>query len=194
VVEGYEHAIVDVGDDQQVKEWVRKVGRSHGRIDVVVNNAGVFLPPAMVSLTSAEMVESTFRTNFLGTFTVCRESSKVMLRRRFGRIINISSIVTKTHMPGASIYAASKSAAVEFSKVLAKELIPGGITCNVVAVSLVESDTTSRIDPEAIELYKQGLVIGRWAGIEDVCNVVSFFASPDSSHVTGQVIHLDFVD
>lgn len=192
--EGYEHTLVDVGSDEQVREWVREIGRSYDRIDVAVNNAGLFLPAAMVPITSTDMVEQTFRTNFLGTFAVCRESAKVMLKRRYGRIINISSIVTGLHMPGASAYAASKSAVVEFSKVLAKEVIGGGITCNVVSVSLVESDITARLDAEVIERYKQGLAVSRWAGIEDVCNVVSFFASPASSHVTGQVVHLDFVD
>ena len=145
-------------------------------------------------LTSTALVESTVRTNFVGTFSVCREASKVMLKHKFGRIINISSIAVGLHMEGASVYAASKSATVEFSKVLAKELGPTGITCNVVALSLVETDMTAGLSEEAIERYKEGLAIKRWAAMEDVCNVISFFASPASSYVTGQVINLGFVD
>ena len=191
--ERYEHAIVDVGNDEQVRQWIRTVARSYGQIDVVVNNAGVG-PAALALVTSTDLVESTFRTNFLGTFTVCREAARIMLKRKFGRIINISSMAVGLHMKGASAYVASKSAIVEFSKVLAKELGPTGITCNVVALSLVETDMTAGLGEEVIQCYKEGLAIKRWAAIDDVCNVISFFASPASSYVTGQVIHLGFVD
>ncbi|MDA2933357.1 SDR family oxidoreductase [Acidobacteria bacterium AH-259-D05] len=191
--EGYEHAIVDVGRDEQVQQWISTVARSYGRIDVVINNAGSHLV-AFALVTSTDLVESTLRTNFLGTFAVCRESAKVMLKRKFGRIINISSIAVGLHMKGTSAYAASKSAIVEFSKVLAEELGPVGITCNVVALCLLETHMTASLSKEAIEYCEQRLAIKRWATIEDVCNVIFFLASPASSYVTGQVIHLGFVD
>ena len=191
--EKYEHAVVDVGDDEQVRRWIGEVAKSHGRIDVVVNNAGIG-PASLALLTSTALVDSTLRTNFLGTFSVCREAAKVMLKRRFGRIINISSIAVALHMTGASAYVASKSAMVEFSKVLAKELGPTGITCNVIALSLLETDMMADLNEEAMERYMQSLAIKRRAEMEDVCNVVSFFASPTSGYITGQVIHLGFVD
>ena len=191
--EGYEHFIVDVGSDEQVQRWISTVASSYGRIDVVVNSAGVG-PAAFALVTTTDLVESTLRTNFLGTFAVCRESAKVMLGRKSGRIINISSIAVGLHTKGASAYVASKGAIVEFSKVLAKELGPAGITCNVVALSLVQTDMTARLSTEAIEYYERNLAIKRWATIEDVYNVISFFAAPASSYVTGQVIHLGFVD
>ncbi len=191
--ERYEHAIVDVGDAGQVRQWVRAVARSCGRIDVVVNNAGVG-PAALALATSNDLVESTLRTNFLGTFAVCRESAKVMLKQKSGRIINISTMATAIHMEGASAYAASKSAVEEFSKVLAKELAPLGITCNVIAPSLVESEMVATLSEEAIQRYEQSLAIKRWTTIEDICNVISFFSSPASSYVTGQVIRLGFVE
>ena len=117
-----------------------------------------------------------------------------MLKRKFGRIVNISSIAVDLHMQGASAYAASKSAMVEFSKILARELGPAGITCNVVAVSLSETDMTASLSSDVIERYEQRLDIKRWAAIDDVCNVISFFVSPASGYVTGQVIHLGLVD
>ena len=192
-LEGYEHAIVDVGIDKEVRRWIRDVTSVCGRIDVVVNNAGVG-PAALALLTSTDLAESTLRTNFLGTFAVCRESAKVMLKRKFGRIVNLSTIASDLHMQGASAYAASKSAMVEFSKVLARELGPAGITCNVVAVSLLESDMTARLSKEVIERYEERLAIKRWASVEDVCHAISFFASPASGYVTGQVMRLGFVD
>ena len=192
--ERYEHSTVDIGDDEQVRQWITSIGRKHGRIDVVVNNAGVMPPAALALATSTDLVESTFRTNLLGTFAVCRESAKVMMKRKFGRIINISTVGTELYLEGAAAYLASKSAVVAFSKVLAKELVPLQITCNVVALSLLESGMTDSLSAEAIEHYKQSLDIKQSSDIEDLCNVISFFVSPASRHVTGQVLHLGFVD
>lgn len=191
--EGYEHAIVDVGRDEQVRQWIGGVAHSYGRIDLVVNNAGVG-PTSLALLSSAEMVDSTIKTNFLGTFSVCREAARVMLKRRFGRIINISSIAVGLHMTGASAYVASKGAVVEFSKVLANELGPTGVTCNVIALSLIETDMMADLSNDAVERYTQSLAIKRRAEMADICNVISFFASQASGYVTGQVIHLGFVD
>lgn len=192
--EGYEHTILDVGEEQQVWKWVTGVARSHRRIDVVVNNAGLLPPAALAMATPSEVAEAAIRTNYLATFAVCREAGKVMLQRRFGRIINISTIATGLHMEGASAYLASKSAMVEFSKVLAKELAPAGITANVVAVSLLETDMTATLSIEARQRYLDSFTIKRLATVEDVCNVVSFFASEASGYLTGQVVNLGFVD
>lgn len=190
----YYHAQVDVGVDKQVWQWVSGVARTHGRIDLVINNAAM-LPPAILAMgTPTEVVESAIRTNFLGTYAVCREAAKSMLRRKTGRIINISTIATGLHLEGASAYLASKAAVVEFSKVLAKELGPNGITANVLALSLVETDMIGSLTDEVIKRYEDSFAIKRWAKIEDVCNVLSFFASPASDYVTGQVIHLGYVD
>jgi len=130
----------------------------------------------------------------MGTFSVSREAAKVMIKRKYGRIINISSIAAGLHMKGSSAYAASKSAIVEFSKILAKELGPSGITCNVVTLPIVETGMSAKLSKEAVEQCEQNLVMKRWATLDDVCNVVSFLASPDSSLVTGQVIDLGFVE
>jgi len=192
--ENYHHTELDVACDKQVWEWVGGVARTHGRIEVAINNAAV-LPPSMLALgTPTEVVESTIKTNFLGTYSVCREAAKAMLRRKTGRIINVSTIATGLHLEGASAYLASKAAVVEFSKVLAKELAPNGITANVLALSLFETDMIGNLPDDVIKRYEDSFAIKRWAKIEDVCNVLSFFASPESSYITGQVIHLGYVD
>lgn len=192
--EGYEHSTVDIGEDEQVRQWISSIARAHGRIDVVINNAGLMPPASLVMATPTDVVESTFKTNLLGAFAVCRESAKVMMKRKSGRIINISTVGTALYLEGASAYLASKSALVEFSKVLAKELVPLGITCNVLALSLLESDMSDSLNKAALDNYKQSLAIKQPSDIEDVCNVISFFVSPASRHVTGQVLHLGFVD
>ena len=191
--EGYEHAQIDVTDEADVREWVLGIAHSHGRIDLVVNNAGLGTS-SLVLGTSTESARSAVETNYLGAFSVCREASKAMLAKRFGRLINISSIAVGLHMKGAASYAASKAALIEFSKILAKELGPTGITCNVIAVSLVESDMSGNLSESAREYYSQNLAIDRWATIDDVANAVSFFASPESGYITGQILNLGFVD
>jgi len=188
----YEHSIVDVGNDDQVRKWMIGITNSHGRLDVAVNNAGVGTA-ALALTTTNDLVENTMRTNYLGTFSVSREAAKVMIKQKYGRIINISSIASELHMPGSAAYAASKSAVVEFSKVLAMELGPIGITCNVLSLPLMDVGMSGELNEEAIERYERRLAIGRRATINDVCNVVSFLASPDSGLVTGQVIQIGFV-
>jgi 3-oxoacyl-[acyl-carrier protein] reductase len=190
--ERYEHSVVDVGSDEQVRRWVMNVGNSYGQIDVVVNNAGTNAS-ALALMTPADLIENTIRTNFLGTFAVSREAAKVMIKRKYGRIINISSIAAGLHMKGTAAYAASKSAVVEFTKVLAKELGPSGITCNVVTLPIVKTDMSASLTEEAIQQCEQNLAMNRWATLDDVFNVVDFLASPESGLVTGQVIDLGFV-
>lgn len=190
--DNYEHSVVDVGNDDQVRKWIIGVANSHGRLDVAVNNAGVGTS-ALALTATIDLIEKSMRTNYFGTFSVSREAAKVMIKKRFGRIINISSIASDLHMAGSGAYAASKSAVVEFSKVLAMELGPMGITCNIVALPLMDVGMSTELNDEAIKRYEQRLAIGRRANIDDVCNVVSFLASPDSGLVTGQVIQLGFV-
>jgi 3-oxoacyl-[acyl-carrier protein] reductase len=117
-----------------------------------------------------------------------------MIRQRFGRIINISSMAVGLYMPGASAYIASKSAVEDFTKVLAKELGPSGITCNVIALSLVDTDMMDSLKHEVVEKYMQSLVFNRKTEMKDICNAVEFFASPSSGYITGQILRLGFVD
>jgi len=190
----YEHTQLDVGCQKQVSEWISGVSRAEGRIDLLINIAGMMPASTRALATTSDVVEETIKTNFLGTFSVCREAATVMLRKRTGRIINLSTIATGLHLEGASAYIASKSAVVGFSKVLAKELAPAGITVNVIAVSLMETEMSASLDKQQRERYREHFAIKRWATIDDVCNAVSFFASPDSGYVTGQVMHLGYVD
>jgi len=192
--EDYTHAIVDITDGGGVQSWIDDVLRAFGRIDVVVNNAGMMPVSTLALATPLDVAEETMKTNYLGTFSVCKETAKVMLRRRTGRIINLSTIAVGLHLEGASAYIASKSAVVGFSKVLAKELAPAGTTVNVIAVSLMETEMSASLDQEQRERYREHFAIKRWATIDDICNVVSFLSSPDSGYVTGQVINLGFVD
>jgi 3-oxoacyl-[acyl-carrier protein] reductase len=188
----YEHTRLDIGEEAAVRSWVRGVKHSHDRIDVVVNNAGISArAPALV--TAGSTAAEVMRVNFHGACLVSQEAAKVMVRNRYGRIVNIASVACGLHSEGASVYAASKSALIEYSKVLAKELAASDITVNVVAPSAVETAMLEQIDRRALEVSRQELTIKRNCTVEEVGHVVSFLASQEASCVTGQVIYLGLV-
>lgn len=185
----YEHRSLDVGDDQAVRAAFAAIHRSHGRIDVVVNNAAV-LTSLHAMLMPAPRAEEMVRTNFLGLFYVSREAAKPMRKARFGRIINIGSMAASLEPIGDSIYAATKTAAMTLTAVLAKELGGYGITVNTLAVTALETDMLDQLPREKVDAVVAGLPIPRMATPEDIFNVVDFFASPQSSYVTAQTIFL----
>ena len=186
---GYHHHRVDVADEPQVKEMVSEIRRRHGRLDVAINNAAV-ASMNHVLLTPGATGASIMAANFQGTFLVCREAAKLMQRGRWGRIVNFGSVAVPMTLDGEAIYAASKSAVVTFTKILAREVAAMGITCNVVAPSPVDTDLIRGVQPEKIRAIIDRLAIKRAGRYEDVVNVVDFFIRPESDYVTGQVIYL----
>jgi 3-oxoacyl-[acyl-carrier protein] reductase len=188
-LERYTHHAVDVADEGQVKAMISSIRRRHGRLDILINNAGV-ASMNHVLLTPAASVDRIMATNFRGTFLTCREAAKLMRRRRYGRIVNVSSIAVPMQLEGEAIYAASKSAIVTFSLILARELADAGITCNVVAPTPIETDLIRGVPREKIDAIVERLAIKRLGRFEDVANVIDFFVRPESEYVTGQVIYL----
>ena len=188
-LESYTHHLADVSDESQVRSVLDSVRKRHGRLDVVVNNAGIaFMNHAV--LTPSATVDKVMDTNFRGTFLVCRESAKLMQKRRYGRIVNISSVAVPMRVQGEAVYASSKSAVVTFTQILARELAEFGITCNVVAPTPIETDLIRGVPKDRIDGLVQSLAIKRLGRFEDVANVVDFFVRPASDYITGQVIHL----
>jgi 3-oxoacyl-[acyl-carrier protein] reductase len=129
-------------------------------------------------------------TNFRGTFLVCRESAKLMQKRRYGRIINFGTVALPLRLEGEAIYAASKSAVVAFTQVLAFELGSFGITCNVIGPTPIDTDLIRGIPKAKIDEIIGRLAVKRLGKLEDVANVVDFFMKSESDFVTGQVIYL----
>ena len=188
-LEHYRHHSLDVADEAQVKALFSSIRKRHGRLDILINNAGV-ASMNHILLTPVATVERIMATNFRGAFLMCREAAKLMRRRRYGRIVNISSIAVPMHLEGESIYAASKSAVVTFSRILARELADSGITCNVVGPTPIETDLIRGVPREKIDSIVERLAIKRLGRFEDVANVIDFFVKPESDYITGQVIYL----
>lgn len=188
-LDGYEHHLVDVTDEIQVKRMFVEIRKKYGRLDIAINNAGIAsMNHALI--TPLATVERIMATNFSGTFLVCRESAKLMMKRRYGRIINIATIAVPMCLEGESIYAASKSAIISFSRILARELAGFGITVNVVGPTPIETDLIRGVPKEKIDRIVESLAIKRLGRFEDVANVIDFFVRPESDYITGQVIYL----
>ena len=185
----YEHRIADVANEQEVVDLLRYLGKQYGRLDAVVNNAGIArMNPAL--LTPYAAANAIFQTNFLGTFLVCRESAKLMMKHRQGRIVNFSTVAVPLTLDGEAVYAASKSAVESFTRIFAKEVAPYGITVNAVGPGPVSTDLLRGVPEAKVRGLVDRLAIKRLATFEDIANVVEFFLRPESGYVTGQVLYL----
>jgi 3-oxoacyl-[acyl-carrier protein] reductase len=187
--DGYTHELADVTAEADVVGLVNTIRGRFGRLDVVVNNAGVASMNAAL-LTPAATVDRLVATNFRGTVLVCREAAKLMARRRYGRIVNLGTVAVPLRLEGEALYAATKSAVVTYSQILARELGPLGVTVNVVGPTPIPTDLLKGVPADAIDRVVEQQAIRRPGRFEDVDNVVEFFARPESGYVTGQVVYL----
>jgi len=185
----YTHHTLDVADEAAVVAMVRASVRQHGRIDALLNNAGIATMNAAL-LSPLASAQAILATNFHGTFLFAREAGKTMVRRKAGRIVNFTTVATPLRLEGESLYAASKAAVESFTQVLARELGPTGVTVNAVGPTPVPTDLVKNVPPAKMEALLARQAIRRFGTIEDVVNVVEFFLSPRSAFITGQIIYL----
>jgi 3-oxoacyl-[acyl-carrier protein] reductase len=193
-VANYTHTVVDATDEAQVRRWVRGIKQQHGRIDAVVCNIGLVKSALLVPALPTELFQQFFETSLKATFLVCREVAKVMMLQRAGRIVTIGSTMTVVHEPGTAAYSANKAGIVELTKVMARELAPQGITCNVVAPSMIATEAAGAMGEDWRKRVLDLQTIKRPVEIAEICNVIAFFLAPESGCVTGQVVHTCMVD
>jgi 3-oxoacyl-[acyl-carrier protein] reductase len=158
-------------------------------VDVLVNNAGIASMNHVV-LSTADAARRIFETNLQGVFLLCREAVKQMQRKRYGRIVNIGTVAVPLRLEGEALYAASKSAVVTFTQILAREVGAWGITANVVAPAPIETDLIRGVPREKIDAIIAQLAVKRLGTFADVSNVIDFYLKPQSDYVSGQVITL----
>ena len=180
----------DVGRLDQVGEMIESVNDAWGQVDILVNNAGVIADTLMVRM-SDEQWESVLSTNLNGTFYCTRAVLRTMLRRRWGRIISIGSVVGLRGNAGQVNYAASKAGIVGFTKALAKEVATRGITVNTVTPGYISTDTVDVLPQRLKDKILTWIPQGHFGEVDDVAHLVAYLAGVNAKYVTGQVISVD---
>ncbi len=187
--ERYMHHELDVADERSVVSMMRSVGKTFGKLDVLLNNAGIASMNHAL-LTPVSTVERIFQTNVFGTFLFCREAGKLMGRNKYGRIVNFATVATPLKLEGEAVYAASKAAVVSLTEVLARELADLGVTVNAVGPTPVPTDLVGSVPEEKMTALIGRQAVRRYGEMDDVLNVVDFFIRPQSDFVTGQTLYL----
>lgn len=186
---GYVHYTLSVSDEAAVAGMVWDVYKRFGRIDVLINNAGIASMNHSL-LMPLKTVEDIFATNVFGSFLFAREVAKVMMRRKYGRIVNFATVATPLRLEGESAYAASKAAVESYTEILAKELGAFDITVNAVGPTPVATDLIRSVPEPKIKALIEAQAIKRLGEFRDISNVIDFFIASGSDFVTAQTIYL----
>ncbi|MBI4023717.1 MAG: 3-oxoacyl-[acyl-carrier-protein] reductase [Verrucomicrobia bacterium] len=181
---------VDVAKAAEVDAAAEKILADFGRVDVLVNNAGINRDGLLMRMSETDW-EAVLTTNLGGAFHFTRALSRGMIRQRAGRIINITSIIGLIGNAGQANYAASKAGLIGFTKSVAREFASRGITCNAIAPGFIETDMTSAINTDLRQKLLEKIPLGRFGQPDDVARCALFLASPAADYITGQVLTVD---
>ena len=186
----YRHYALDVADEAAVGEMFAEIGKDGGRLDALINNAGI-ASMNHVLLTPLSTVADIFKTNVLGTFLFCRQAARLMSKKRFGRIVNLVTVATPLKLEGEAAYASSKAAVVSLTEIMAREFSELGITVNAVGPGPLDTDLIRSVSKDKIDKLMGQLAMRKHLGqMSDVTNVIDFLIAPESGAVTGQTIYL----
>lgn len=180
---------VDVASSASVSEWVDAVMDQYGQIDVLVNNAGI-TRDGLIMRMKEEDWDAVISVNLKSAFNCTKSISKVMVRQKAGRIINLASVVGVMGNPGQANYVASKAGMIGLTKTVAKELGSRGITVNAVAPGFIETDMTAVLSEKAREAMLSIIPLQRAGTPQDVAEAITFLASDNAAYITGQVLHV----
>ena len=180
----------DVADLSATKEAVKKIIRDKGRLDILVNNAGFVVNGLVVRMKEADW-ERLINTNLKGIFNCCQAVGRQMMKQRWGRIVNIASVVAEAGNAGQVAYSASKAGVLGLTKSLARELGGRNICVNALSPGLIETDMTASLTDENRKKLIEQIPLGRSGTPEDVAGVIAFLVSPQADYITGQVIRVN---
>jgi 3-oxoacyl-[acyl-carrier protein] reductase len=180
----------DVGDAEAVRAAVGNIVDQRGRIDILVNNAGLAVDALLLRLKEEDW-ERALRSNLTGVFLCTKATVRAMIRARYGRIVNVTSVVAEMGNAGQSAYAAAKAGVIGFTKSVAREVASRGISVNAVAPGFVETDMTAALDEGQRAFYTNVIPAGRIAKPDEIAAAVGFLASPAAGYITGHVLHVN---
>ncbi len=180
----------DVSDFQAVQEEVGKLVEELGSIHVLVNNAGVTQDTLLMRM-KREDFERVISVNLYGVFNCTKAITRVMMKHRWGRIINLTSVVGEMGNAGQTNYAASKAGIIGFTKASAREMAPRSVTVNAISPGFIETDITKQLPDEIRKDYVQRIPLGKFGSPDDIAGVAAFLASDQASYITGEVIRVN---
>lgn len=181
---------VDVANAKEVEAFFEKIVDETGRVDILVNNAGITKDGLLVRMKENDW-NMVLNINLKGAFTCTRLAAKIMMKQRYGRIVNIASVVGVSGNPGQANYSASKAGLIGLTKTAAKELAARNVTVNAVAPGFIETDMTAALSEKARTAMLDQVPMHRGGQPEDVAAAVKFLTSDDAAYITGQVIHVN---
>lgn len=181
---------LDVSRSEDAAKSFEETIKRLGRLDILVNNAGITRDSLLLRMKEEDW-DAVINVNLKGVFLCSKEAVKIMSKQRYGRIINIASVVAFIGNPGQANYSASKAGIVGLTKTVAKEYASRGITSNAVAPGFITTAMTDALQEHVKEEMKKAIPMARFGTVDDVANAVVFLASPDSGYITGQVIHVN---
>jgi len=180
----------DVGDEEGANALIKAATDAYGKLDILVNNAGT-TRDGLIMMMKAEDFDTVIQTNLRSTWLCSKAPVKTMMRKRYGRIINISSISGIAGNGGQTNYSASKAGIIGFTKALAREVASRNVTVNAVAPGFVLTDLTKDLPAEMTSKLNDNIPLGRWGSIEDVAYSTAFLASDEAAYITGHVLVVD---
>jgi 3-oxoacyl-[acyl-carrier protein] reductase len=182
--------VLDIASEASVKDAAKAIIAKFGHIDILVNNAGITRDMLLLRMKRADW-DDVIATNLTGTFLLTQAVLSSMMKSRWGRIINISSVVGETGQAGQANYAASKAGLIGFTKSLAREMASRNITANVVAPGMIETPMTAVLDEKQKAMMMQIIPLGRVGSDQDIANAVAFLASEKASYITGHTLDVN---
>ena len=189
-LENYRHFVLDVSDEKAVVNMIRSVKKEFGKIDILINNAGITRDNLMLRM-SKEDWDTIIKVNLDSVFNLTKAVIKPMMKARSGSIINMTSVVGVKGNAGQANYAASKAGVIGFTKSVALELGSRNIRCNAIAPGFIETEMTAVLDEKTVQGWRDAIPLKRGGTPEDVANACVFFGSEMSAYVTGQVMNVD---
>jgi 3-oxoacyl-[acyl-carrier protein] reductase len=180
----------DVSDFAAVEKLAKDVAEDFGGVDILVNNAGVTRDKLCMRMSEQDF-DDVIAVNLKGAFNLIRHTAAGFLRKRWGRIVNITSVAGLTGNPGQANYAAAKAGLVGLTRTVARELGSRGVTCNAVAPGFIRTDMTAAMNPQILESAAQAIPLKRIGEPGDVAGAVAFLCSDDAAYITGQVLQVD---
>jgi len=189
---GYETMAMaaDVSNREQVAALIEAAVERFGTLEIVVNNAGITKDTLLLRMTE-EAWDQVMAVNLKGPFLVTQAAAKIMIKNRYGRIINISSVIGRMGNPGQANYAASKAGIIGLTKSAARELASRGITVNAVAPGFIETEMTQNLPQAVRDTFMDHTPLKKFGSTDDVAAMVAFLASDEAAYITGQVIGVD---